>query len=86
MDTKASQKKHHRDSEATVTGSYERYERRSSDAELDRVTGSPDAYFDQARQTRRASQMAEMTIKLLESKEDKKEEGKRTVLIFFFFS
>lgn len=75
MDTKASQKKHHRDSEATVTGSYERYERRSSDAELDRVTGSPDAYFDQARQTRRASQMAEMTIKLLESKEDKKEEG-----------
>lgn len=52
------------------------YERRSSDIELDKVTGPPEAYFDQARQSRRASVMAELVIKQLEEQDgDRKDSG-----------
>ncbi|XP_077554986.1 V-type proton ATPase subunit VhaSFD isoform X1 [Haemaphysalis longicornis] len=77
MDT-GSGKQHHRkrgaDQLSPVGGGS--YERRSSDIELDKVTGPPEAYFDQARQSRRASVMAELVIKQLEEQDgDRKDSG-----------
>lgn len=51
------------------------YERRNSDIELDKVTGPPEAFYHTARQSRRASVMAELVIKHLEDQEDRKDEG-----------
>ncbi|KAH6939295.1 hypothetical protein HPB50_016776 [Hyalomma asiaticum] len=82
METGSGNGKHHRKRDRLSPVGGGSYERRNSDIELDKVTGPPEAFFHQARQSRRASVMAELVIKHLEDQdqEEKKSPGVEVVV------